>query len=269
MTHPHMRAADLDRSTTCATLDQAFSDGQLDAGEHEERVSRAMAAKTLGELRTLVADLQPVRSTPAEPVSKANPGRRTLIAVAAAGLLLGAGLATVALDHSSAGSDGFGYSFTVGDPPPSPIVAPAPQLLTVNGFDTFLTDTRNAFGNTVVTRITVFDDHAVATRPVAGSGTDAQLYYFRGGYQQPAPVQRPADDTADVDLSKLDVAKILGQVAGASQSLDVDHPTSTYFEVDGSDGGTVTIHVANAFAKSGSMIVGIDGTVRQLDRASN
>lgn len=270
MTYPHTRAADLDRSMTCASLDEAFADGQLDAGEHEERVSRAMAAKTLGELRTLLADLQPVRGVaPIEPAPQWNPSRRTLIAAGAAGLLIGAGLAGVAVGHPHFGSrsDGFGYSVAVGDPP-NPIVAPVPQLLTVQGFETFLGDMRNTFRDTTITRMTVFDDHAIVTRADAGSGTGMGLYYFRGGFQAPTAVARAADD-AEVDLATLNVPTVLALVSGAGQTLHVDNPTTLYFEVDGLDGGTVTIHAENGFAESGSLVVGIDGTVRQVNAASN
>ena len=57
------RATDDDRTTTCQLLDLALDDGQLSMEEHRQRVSSATKAVTLGELQTLVSDLQ-IRSAP-------------------------------------------------------------------------------------------------------------------------------------------------------------------------------------------------------------
>jgi Domain of unknown function (DUF1707)/Cell wall-active antibiotics response 4TMS YvqF len=61
-----LRASDTDRDRVLAMLGEAMSDGRLTADEHAERVQRAIAARTLGELAELTADLaissaQPVR----------------------------------------------------------------------------------------------------------------------------------------------------------------------------------------------------------------
>src|SRR6201997_2098700 len=61
-----LRASDTDRDRVLAMLGDAMSDGRLTAEEHAERVQRAIAARTLGELAELTADLavssaQPVR----------------------------------------------------------------------------------------------------------------------------------------------------------------------------------------------------------------
>ena len=61
-----LRASDADRDRVLALLGEAMSDGRLTMEEHAERVQRAIAARTLGELAELTADLavssaQPVR----------------------------------------------------------------------------------------------------------------------------------------------------------------------------------------------------------------
>lgn len=55
----NMRARDLDRVRARTLLDAAFDEGQLGADEYHDRSDRAAAAKTVGELRNLVGDLQP------------------------------------------------------------------------------------------------------------------------------------------------------------------------------------------------------------------
>ncbi|MGW6336037.1 DUF1707 SHOCT-like domain-containing protein [Nocardia rhamnosiphila] len=53
-----LRARDIDRAETATVLDGAYAEGQLDAAEYHDRIAQARAAKTLGELSGLVADLQ-------------------------------------------------------------------------------------------------------------------------------------------------------------------------------------------------------------------
>lgn len=52
------RARDLDRAAASGLLDAAYAEGQLGADEYHDRIAQAAAAKTLGELAALTADLQ-------------------------------------------------------------------------------------------------------------------------------------------------------------------------------------------------------------------
>ena len=52
------RAKDSDRNDTCQILDSALAEGQLSMAEHQQRVKAATSAATLGDLRSLVGDLQ-------------------------------------------------------------------------------------------------------------------------------------------------------------------------------------------------------------------
>ena len=54
-----------------AQLNAAFAEGRLDVGELDERVAAAYAAKTLGELVPLTADL-PVGQQQARPAAPAR-----------------------------------------------------------------------------------------------------------------------------------------------------------------------------------------------------
>ncbi|MEU2033526.1 DUF1707 SHOCT-like domain-containing protein [Nocardia amamiensis] len=53
-----MRARDLDRAAASSLLDAAYAEGQLGADEYHDRIAQAAAARTLGELTRLTADLQ-------------------------------------------------------------------------------------------------------------------------------------------------------------------------------------------------------------------
>jgi hypothetical protein len=74
-----MRAADADRETVAERLRVALNEGRLDLHEYDERLQRAYAARTYGELDVLLTDLPPV--TPAQ--------RSALAPVPAAGVPVG------------------------------------------------------------------------------------------------------------------------------------------------------------------------------------
>jgi Domain of unknown function (DUF1707) len=54
---PHMRVSDAERAEVTDRLSQHYSDGRLDQAEYNERLDRAMNAKTQSDLDGLFADL--------------------------------------------------------------------------------------------------------------------------------------------------------------------------------------------------------------------
>lgn len=70
MGRDEMRAADADRQAVADRLRVALEEGRLDLHEYDERVGRAYAAKTYGDLDRLLTDLPAVsrQRPPAEPV---------------------------------------------------------------------------------------------------------------------------------------------------------------------------------------------------------
>ena len=72
MPQPHLRAADTDRAAVAAVLGEHMAAGRLTLDEYDERLTRAYAARTFGELEELTADLPAVRSHhTVEPVQQA------------------------------------------------------------------------------------------------------------------------------------------------------------------------------------------------------
>ena len=57
MPDPHLRAADSDREAVATDLGQHMADGRLTLAEYDERVARAWAARTYGDLAQLTTDL--------------------------------------------------------------------------------------------------------------------------------------------------------------------------------------------------------------------
>ena len=73
-----LRASDADREVIHGVLAEAFADGRLDRSEYDERSASVLAARTLGELPPIVADL-----VPALPV-RTSDGRVPLVAATSA-----------------------------------------------------------------------------------------------------------------------------------------------------------------------------------------
>jgi Domain of unknown function (DUF1707) len=72
---PQMRISDADRADVADRLSQHYSDGRLDQPEFNERLDRAMKAKTQADLAGLFTDLPPV-DVPAKTVKAVPPQDR-------------------------------------------------------------------------------------------------------------------------------------------------------------------------------------------------
>ena len=76
MPEPHLRAADADRAAVATVLGEHMAAGRLTVDEYDERLSRAYAARTYGELAELTVDLPPApRPQVPQPVTHGNPYR--------------------------------------------------------------------------------------------------------------------------------------------------------------------------------------------------
>lgn len=73
---PRIRASDADRDRTASLLREHHAEGRLTAEEFHERLDRALAAKTRGELDELLADLPGIDlyRLPAAGIRSAPPG---------------------------------------------------------------------------------------------------------------------------------------------------------------------------------------------------
>jgi DUF1707 SHOCT-like domain len=76
--HSWMRAADWDREQAVEVLRQAYAEGRLDGAELDERTDAALRAKTVGELRGLIADIPrrgPAACLPSDQLWREVPAR--------------------------------------------------------------------------------------------------------------------------------------------------------------------------------------------------
>jgi Domain of unknown function (DUF1707) len=106
-----MKAADSDRDAVVSDLSEHFQAGRLTAGEFDERTGRALAARTWGELRDLLADLPATRLGPQVPGSNSlgsRPWRSSgRIAPPPIAVLAGIAIAAAVVVHVAHGGWGF------------------------------------------------------------------------------------------------------------------------------------------------------------------
>lgn len=75
--NPNVRVGDAERNQMSEILSKHYSDGRLDAAEFQERLDRAMSAKTRADLSGLLADLPPlVDPNNQKPLPQSRPRRR-------------------------------------------------------------------------------------------------------------------------------------------------------------------------------------------------
>jgi hypothetical protein len=83
----HLRVSDAERSAVAERLATHYSDGRLDQAEFDERVGRAMSAKTRADLNGLFEDLPetgaPAATDPAHPAGQPRRRHRHPILLAA------------------------------------------------------------------------------------------------------------------------------------------------------------------------------------------
>ncbi|CAN5486191.1 hypothetical protein BH11ACT8_BH11ACT8_05640 [soil metagenome] len=83
--HAGLRASDSDREVLVRVLSTAYADGRLDREEFDQRSETLSAARTLGELPPLVADLVPERTLvrPSDALATLSPSQLDARAVEA------------------------------------------------------------------------------------------------------------------------------------------------------------------------------------------
>ena len=99
-----MRAADWDREETVEILRHSYVEGRLNSEELDERTDAAFNARTIGDLRRLIADLLPHSSVaclpsdrPELPVIPGSPRRKTGYSARVRLLILLAALACISI----------------------------------------------------------------------------------------------------------------------------------------------------------------------------
>lgn len=273
------RAKDSDRNDTCQILDTALSEGQLSMSEHQQRVKAATNATTLGDLRSLVSDLQtanapvqlPTLKKPRLSVSGAGGGWGIRIATMAVLILLGIGIGWGLYGNTPSPLNFTSDPGAKSDGVAPVVLTPPRQLQSLGGLNGLLEQMKKKFGDTEGNRLVIYPDYASLTRPDPGDDRRELNYTYRGGWGDPS-TSAASSDASLVDLSKFDAKAVVGVLRGAPETLNMKQSDvkSTYLIVeptrDPTAPGTVTvsIYVSSDFG-SGYIQLYPDGSVKQIN----
>ncbi|HEX3287897.1 MAG TPA: DUF1707 domain-containing protein [Mycobacterium sp.] len=253
---PDTRAKDSDRIETCQVLDSALAEGQLSMAEHQQRVSAATNASTLGDLQSLVADLQQTNALQ-PPVGRSAALRRPVLlaAIAGAAVVLVGAIAWALMSTSGSATDTTSAkqsaqpsethalavessakaetpSSTPEDVPP--VVLPPPgQLHTAEGMARVIDAMRKRFGDTMGYELAITPDDATLARPDPADDRSKLIYFYRGGWGDPSG--RPKSDTDDLtDLAAFDMPAAVAALQAAPETLKIAPAdvSDTFIDID-------------------------------------
>lgn len=274
------RAKDSDRNDTCQILDSALSEGQLSMAEHGERVKAATTATTLGDLQSLVGDLQtknapvqlPDLRKPARAGGGASAGWGMRLAVAGVLVLLGIGIGWGLYGNTSSPLSFQTDPGAKSDGIPARVLTAPRELLSLGGFNGLFEQMRKKFGDTRGYELEIREDWATLVRADPNDDRRKISYDYRGGWGDPdRDPEALSDDDRIVDLAKFDFGAIIGILRGAPQQLKVplEDVKYTWLEITPSkepttpDDVNITIHISGDFG-GGYMILGPDGTPKEV-----
>jgi Domain of unknown function (DUF1707) len=278
------RAKDSDRNDTCQILDSALSEGQLSMAEHGERVKAATTATTLGDLQSLVGDLQtknapvqlPDLRKPARAGGGASAGWGMRLAVAGVFVLLGMGIGWGLYGNTSSPLSFESDPGAKSDGIAARVVTPPKQLQSLGGLNGLMEQMRQRFGDTIGYSIVIYPDYAVLYRTDPSDERRKLSYTYRGGFDDPTTSTKSEDDVL-VDLAAFNVEEAVKLLRGAPETVgltpaDVDED-SIYMTIDPTrepqTPGELTLraNVSSDFG-SGSVTFGADGTVKSISSVS-
>ena len=250
--------------------------------EHRERVSAATKAVTLGDLQTLVTDLQADSTALHPPAAKGPPvspkfaGWGVVAIAFAVSVLLGVGIGWGLYGNTQSPLD-----FTT-DPGAKPdgvgpvALTPPTQLHRVGGLTGLLEQTRKRFGDTMGYRLVIYPTYAVLDRADPSDDRRVLAYTYRGGWGDPtSSAKSSADGSVPVDLSKFDVTATVGIMRGAPQTLHMKPSDikTTYLNIEPATDPTtpgalsLSLYVSSDYG-GGYIVFAGDGTLKQLNLPS-
>ena len=278
---PGTRAKDSDRNDTCQVLDSALAEGQLSMEEHRQRVASATTAATLGELQSLVSDLQnanaPVRLPTLKSRLRLPVGAGWGLRIATAGVLV---LFGVGIGWGLYGNTASPLSFETdpgakSDGIPAKVLTPPRQLQSLGGLNGLFEQMRQKFGDTTGFAMNIRPDRATLYRPDGDDPRRKLMYDYRGGWGDPYSTSTVGSDDRVVDLSKFNLEQTIAILRGAPESLGIKRKdiSDTWIDIEPSKDPVtpgavnVRLYVSSEFG-SGFIDLAPDSAIKQVSKPS-
>ncbi len=276
------RAKDSDRNDTCQILDSALADGQLSMEEHRTRVALATQSETLGDLQSLISDLQNANAPVQLPDLKRRPKMPTVsggagwglrLAVAGVLVMLGVGIGWGLYGNTTSPLSFTSDPGAKADGIPGKVLTPPKQLQSLGGLNGLLEQMRQRFGDTMGYDMVIYPEYAVLYRADPSDERRKLSYTYRGGFDDPSTQAKSEDDVL-VDLAAFDVETAVGILRGAAETVGLNpadvKKENTYLTIDPTRDpvtpGELTLraNVSSDFG-SGSVTFAGDGTIKRID----
>lgn len=151
------------------------------------------------------------------------------------------------------------------------VLTPPTQLHSVGGLTGLFEQMRKRMGDTIGYRLVIYPTYAVLDRPDPSDDRRILAYTYRGGWGDPtSSAKSSTDGPAPVDLSKFDVAKTVGLMRGAPETLHMrpSDVKTTYLIVEPATDPTtpgalsLSLYVSSDYG-GGHVTFSGDGTVKQ------
>ena len=253
--------------------------------EHRQRVISATTAATLGELQSLVGDLQTTSSPVKLPDLKPErlpvtlgPGAGWGIRIAAAAVLVILG---IAIGWGLYGNTSSPLSFETdpgakNDGIPATVLTAPRQLQSLGGLNGLFQQMKAKFGDTKGYGLTIFDDYASLERPDPNEPRRVLRYSYRGGWDDPSETS-VGSDARVVDLAAFDVPTFVGLIRGAPETLGIDpaEVKQIHISVGPNSDSTappesieISVYVSPQFGNSGFIEFNGDASVKRISYPS-
>jgi hypothetical protein len=222
--------------------------------EHEHRVNAATNAATLGELQSLVADLQQANSaqSPVGQQSKLRRGPVFIAAIAGLVVVIGGAIAWAVMSDSASTTNTTTAKPTAEaahalaaepattaapsstpDEVPAVVLAPPGQLHTAGGMAGLIDAMRKRFGDTMGYELAISQDEAMLARPDPADDRLKLIYSYHGGWGDPS--DSPKSDTDDLtDLAAFDLPAAVAALQAAPETLKIapDDVSGSFIDID-------------------------------------
>lgn len=278
---PGTRAKDSDRNNTCQVLDSALAEGQLSMEEHGQRVKRATNAATLGELQSLVDDLQTANAPVKMPDLKKRPrlpagsGWGLRLATAAVLVLLGMGIGWGLYGNTSSPLSFETDPGAKSDGIPAKVLTPPRQLHSLGGLQGLFEQMKQKFGDTRGFEMNIRPDRATLYRPDSTEPRRKQMYAYNGGWGDPYSDTTVDSDDRVIDLAAFNLEQTIAVLRGAPETLGIKRTdiTDSWIDIAPSkdpatpDAANIRLYISSDFG-SGFIDLAPDGSVKQINRPS-
>jgi hypothetical protein len=124
-------------------------------------------------------------------------------------------------------------------------------------------------GDTLGYQLNIYPDKAVLQRPDTANAHKIVEWIFRkGSWTNQGASTDVFSDSGVGDLSKFDVQAVLGVLKDAPQTLGLYDAPQTFLAIESLKAGGlyIDIHVSDNTRRSGSIVVGADGSITEIDR---